>query len=85
MRWKAKLKIKRCYIIYCAAKLDVCEERDVKGLYKKAREGIIKDFTGIDSLYELGGDDFIIDTETKIEKTKSKLFQYIREVRESDI
>jgi adenylylsulfate kinase len=38
--------------IYCNAPLDVCEQRDVKGIYKKAREGIIKDFTGISSPYE---------------------------------
>ncbi|MGM0826332.1 MAG: adenylyl-sulfate kinase [Pseudomonadota bacterium] len=33
--------------------LDVCEQRDPKGLYQKAREGKIKDFTGIDSPYEM--------------------------------
>ena len=38
--------------IHCQCSLDVCEERDVKGLYKKAREGIIKEFTGISSPYE---------------------------------
>ncbi len=38
--------------IYCAANLEICEERDIKGLYAKAREGIIKDFTGISSPYE---------------------------------
>lgn len=38
--------------IYCKCPLDVCEQRDVKGLYKKAREGKIKDFTGISSPYE---------------------------------
>ena len=38
--------------IYCRCSLDVCEERDVKGLYKKARAGEIKDFTGISSPYE---------------------------------
>ena len=32
--------------------LEICEQRDVKGLYKKARAGIIKNFTGIDSPYE---------------------------------
>ena len=32
--------------------LEVCEARDVKGLYKKARAGQIKNFTGIDSPYE---------------------------------
>ncbi|MDD3530340.1 MAG: adenylyl-sulfate kinase [Gallionellaceae bacterium] len=38
--------------IYCSASLEVCEARDVKGLYKKARAGIIKNYTGIDSPYE---------------------------------
>ena len=38
--------------IYCAADLNVCEERDTKGLYAKARSGDIKDFTGISSPYE---------------------------------
>lgn len=38
--------------IYCKADVAVCEQRDVKGLYKKAREGLIKDFTGISSPYE---------------------------------
>ena len=38
--------------IYCAAGLEVCESRDVKGLYKKARAGLIADFTGISSQYE---------------------------------
>ena len=38
--------------VYVSAPLDVCEERDVKGLYKRARAGEIKDFTGIDDPYE---------------------------------
>lgn len=38
--------------IYINAPLEVCEARDVKGLYKKARKGEIKGFTGIDSPYE---------------------------------
>lgn len=38
--------------IFVDAPLDVCEERDVRGLYKKARKGVIKNFTGIDSPYE---------------------------------
>ena len=39
--------------IYCNASLEVCEERDVKGLYKRARTGKVKDFTGISSPYEV--------------------------------
>lgn len=38
--------------IHCHCPLEVCEDRDVKGLYKKARAGEIKDFTGISSPYE---------------------------------
>ena len=39
--------------IFCAANIDICETRDTKGLYKKARLGEIKDFTGISSPYEI--------------------------------
>lgn len=38
--------------IYCRCPLEVCEQRDVKGLYRRARAGEIKDFTGISSPYE---------------------------------
>ncbi|MFT7228743.1 MAG: adenylylsulfate kinase, partial [Methylophilaceae bacterium] len=38
--------------IYCDTPIEVCETRDVKGLYKKARAGEIAEFTGISSLYE---------------------------------
>jgi adenylylsulfate kinase len=38
--------------IYCRCPIEVCETRDVKGLYKRARAGEIKDFTGISSPYE---------------------------------
>lgn len=38
--------------IYCKAPLDICEQRDPKGLYKKARAGQIPEFTGISSPYE---------------------------------
>lgn len=43
------LKFFECYV---NTPIEVCEERDVKGLYKKARAGIIKGFTGIDGVYE---------------------------------
>ena len=38
--------------VYVDTPIEVCEQRDVKGLYKKARAGEIKDFTGISSPYE---------------------------------
>ena len=38
--------------VYINAPLEVCEKRDPKGLYKKTRDGVITDFTGVSSLYE---------------------------------
>jgi len=50
--------------IYCKASLEVCESRDVKGLYKLARAGEIKNYTGIDSPYEKPkSPELIIDTD----------------------
>lgn len=49
--------------IHCNASVAVCEERDVKGLYRKARQGEIADFTGISSPYEAPlSPDLVIDT-----------------------
>jgi adenylylsulfate kinase len=39
--------------VYCDSKLEVCESRDVKGIYEKARAGLIGEFTGISSPYEV--------------------------------
>jgi adenylylsulfate kinase len=39
--------------IYCQCSLEVCEDRDIKGLYRQARSGKIKEFTGISSPYEV--------------------------------
>jgi adenylylsulfate kinase len=41
------------YEVYVNAPLEICEQRDVKGLYKKARAGELKSFTGIDSPFEV--------------------------------
>jgi len=50
--------------IYCKASLETCEARDVKGLYKLARAGEIKNYTGIDSPYEKPENpELIIDTD----------------------
>lgn len=43
---------KNFFEVFVDAPLNVCETRDVKGLYKKARHGLIPDFTGIDSPFE---------------------------------
>lgn len=52
--------------IYCNCPLEVCEQRDVKGLYKKAREGKIANYTGISSPYEPPANpDLELDTAAK--------------------
>lgn len=51
-RQKVRQQIGDFVEVYVNAPLEVCEQRDVKGLYKKARKGEIKNFTGIDDLYE---------------------------------
>lgn len=49
--------------VYCNCPLEICEQRDVKGLYKKARAGEIKNYTGISSPYEAPANpDIDIDT-----------------------
>lgn len=62
-RARAREEIGRFVEVYISTPLDVCEERDVKGLYKKAREGKIKEMTGIDDPYEAPeGADITVDT-----------------------
>lgn len=52
--------------IYISTSLHECEYRDVKGLYKKARKGEVKNFTGIDSPYEPPENpEIVVDTENK--------------------
>jgi adenylylsulfate kinase len=49
--------------IYCDCSLEVCEQRDVKGLYKRARAGRVKEFTGISSPYEYPDNpELVVDT-----------------------
>jgi sulfate adenylyltransferase len=50
-------------LVYVATPLEVCEQRDRKGLYAKARAGVIKEFTGISDPYEEPEDaELVIDT-----------------------
>ena len=66
--------------VFVKASLKVLEKRDVKGLYKKARLGKIKNFTGISSPYEVPADpDITIDTEAKkIEECVNILYKKIK-------
>lgn len=65
--------------VYIDCPLEVCESRDVKGLYKKARNGQLKDFTGIDSPFEAPtSPDLVLKTaENSVEKCVDYLFHEI--------
>ena len=65
--------------VYINAPLETCENRDTKGLYKKARNGEIKNLTGINSVFEPPTKpDLEINTSTlTIEESKTKLLNYI--------
>ena len=66
--------------IYINAPLEVCEGRDVKGLYKKARAGEIKGFTGIDSPYEAPEEPFleIRTDQVSVEEAVELIFERIK-------
>jgi adenylylsulfate kinase len=53
IRQELRHKIGDFIEVYVNAPLTVCERRDVKGLYQKARAGLIENFTGIDAIYEV--------------------------------
>ena len=71
--------------IYVKCSLAACEERDPKGLYRKARAGEIPDFTGIDSPYEEPHDpDLIIDTgQLDIQDSVSQILSYLAQQRKT--
>jgi sulfate adenylyltransferase len=66
-------------LVHVATPLEVCEQRDRKGLYAKARAGIIKEFTGISDPYEEPDDaELVIDTsELSPEAAAQQVFLYL--------
>ena len=67
--------------IYCKASLEVCESRDVKGLYKRSRSGEIKNYTGIDSPYEPPSDpELVIDSGNELlEVSVTRIVKFLRD------
>jgi|TARA_B110000263_G_scaffold6609_1_gene5690 adenylylsulfate kinase len=65
--------------IYCKASLETCENRDVKGLYKRARAGEITNYTGIDSPYEVPENpELIVDTDKQsLEESVSSILNFL--------
>ena len=70
-------------LVYVSTPLDIAEERDPKGLYRRARAGEIPDFTGIDSPYEPPMDpDLVIDTtSTSVAGAVAQVNAALRRVR----
>jgi adenylylsulfate kinase len=66
--------------IYCETSLEVCESRDVNGLYKRARAGEIKNYTGIDSPYEAPiNPELVIDTENELlEESVARVVDFLK-------
>ncbi|WP_423818725.1 adenylyl-sulfate kinase [Salinimicrobium sp. TIG7-5_MAKvit] len=67
--------------IFVNTPLEICEERDVKGLYKKARAGEIKNFTGISSPYE-APEDPAIEIRTEEETVEESVKRIIKVLKE---
>ncbi|OJH61925.1 adenylyl-sulfate kinase, partial [Bacillus subtilis] len=67
--------------VFTKCSLDECESRDPKGLYKKARSGEIKEFTGINAPYEEPSNpEIVIDTENEsVEESVEKIVAYLKE------
>jgi adenylylsulfate kinase len=66
--------------IYCRASLEICELRDVKGLYKRARIGEIENYTGIDSPYEEPErPELVINTESEsLNESVTKVIDFLK-------
>jgi adenylylsulfate kinase len=66
--------------IFCKTSLEACESRDVKGLYKRARSGEIRNYTGIDSPYEAPDNpELVIDTENEsLKESVVKVIDFLK-------
>jgi adenylyl-sulfate kinase len=75
-------KIGRFVEVYCQAPIEVLAERDVKGLYKKALAGKIKNFTGVDDPYEppLGAEVVIYSDRETEQESSAKVLRKLEEL-----
>jgi adenylylsulfate kinase len=79
LREELRARIENFVEVYVQGSLAVCEARDVKGLYRRARSGEIKQFTGIDDVYEPPlNPEIVCDTDREsIEESVTKVFNYL--------
>lgn len=67
------------YEVFINSSLETCMERDTKGLYRKALKGEIKDFTGINSPYEIPQNpDYVLQTDASVDQSISDLSSWLR-------
>ncbi|MGE3920039.1 MAG: adenylyl-sulfate kinase, partial [Gammaproteobacteria bacterium] len=68
--------------VYVSTPLEVCEQRDSKGLYKQARAGILKSFTGIDDPYEQPlAPEIVIDTnKMAVEEAVNDIIHHLKDM-----
>ena len=64
--------------IFVDTSLETCEKRDIKGLYKKAKAGEIKDFTGINSPYEKPRNANIVIKDKSIQESVKEILNYLQ-------
>jgi adenylylsulfate kinase len=83
IRDEARAMIKDFVEVFADAPIEVCEERDVKGLYKKARAGEIKGFTGVDDPYEAPENaEVVCDTANEsVEESAQKVIDKLVELK----
>jgi len=73
---RSKVPDGRFMEVYLDVPLDVCEERDPKGLYKKARTGEIREFTGISAPYEAPEHpELVLDAASSVEKSIERIIK----------
>jgi len=73
-RAHARAEIGRFVEVYVSTPVEVCEQRDVKGLYKRARAGEIKEMTGVDDPYEVPETPEIVVDTVRLSASESALF-----------
>jgi adenylyl-sulfate kinase len=79
MRAEVRRTVHRYFEVYVNAPLDICEERDPKGLYRRARAGEIRHFTGIDDPYETP-ESPEVECRTDIDGVDTRADRIVREI-----
>ncbi len=80
-RREARKEIQNFIEVYIRCPVEICKQRDVKGMYKKALDGKIKDFTGVDDPYEEPEHPELI-LDTNIESVEESVMKVLHKIEE---